>query len=762
MRAKSYNKKVVLFNLGKRKTYYLYAVVFNLVIGICVFGYFILKEGGLFTLYADFNNQQIPFNILANDAVKSGEIFWNWNIDLGSNFIGAFSFYNLGSPFFWVTLLFPPRMFPYLIGTIYILKYTVAGLTSFMYIQLFIKDKRYAVLASALYAFSGFQAANLLFYHFHDAVAFFPLMLWGVEKLVSEKKRAVFALTVFINALLSYFFFVGEVIFVIVYFLVRFFTEKEGRWKKTFLCMGEGILGTIMASVLLLPSVFFVLSNPRIEEHISGIDAIVFDPLKYLVILRALFFPGENMSHSSCVFLSDFSSCAAYLPMVGIILVIAFILTKPRTWLSKLLIISFITSMIPILGSVFYLFNAVTYHRWYYMPIILMALASAKVLENRKEYKVLAGVIVSLIFWTILTVIVYFYGRLTGNELVFRSVVFGIISLISLAGILLTYFITIKIKNNVFYRYSLYVSIALFCILTTGLNVVLYRKASSISSEDWHEKNIESTSAINTFDEQYRFDNDNNLVTMTVPLSGIGSWNSTVSSGIFEFYEALGLERTIVNPEAWEGTTELLAGKYSIEKEQKEEGVLLQTIETKTGKQYVYENPNTLPIGYTYDTYMTKSKFMELSPELRSLAMIKTLIIPDDKEVQVKQVLREYDEDIDGAISSENKNEDIQQHLSEVGEEFERSTKGFSMMINADSDKYAFFSVPVDQGWSATVNGETSEILNINGLMAVEIHEGNNEIIFTYEVPLLKVGGILSLCGFFVWGVYFVKKRKPA
>ena len=249
---------------------------------------------------------------------------------------------------------------------------------------------------------------------------------------------------------------------------------------------------------------------------------------------------------------------------------------------------------------------------------------------------------------------------------------------------------------------------------------------------------------------------------MTVPLSGIGSWNSTVSSGIFEFYEALGLERTIVNPEAWEGTTELLAGKYSIEKEQKEEGVLLQTIETKTEKQYVYENPNTLPIGYTYDTYMTKSNFMELSPELRSLAMIKTLIIPDDKEVQVKQVLREYDEDIDGAISSENKNEDIQQHLSEVGEAFERSTKGFSMMINADSDKYAFFSVPVDQGWSATVNGETSEILNINGLMAVEIHEGNNEIIFTYEVPLLKVGGILSLCGFFVWGVYFVKKRKPA
>ena len=67
----------------------------------------------------------------------------------------------------------------------------------------------------------------MLFYHFHDAVAFFPLMLWGVEKLVSEKKRAVFALTVFINALLSYFFFVGEVIFVIVYFDDTVKDEKD-------------------------------------------------------------------------------------------------------------------------------------------------------------------------------------------------------------------------------------------------------------------------------------------------------------------------------------------------------------------------------------------------------------------------------------------------------------------------------------------------------------------------------------------------------
>ena len=66
----------------EKNKFVLYALGFNLLLGVCTFAYFILKEKGIFTLFADFNNQQIPFNILANQAVKSGEVFWNWNIDL--------------------------------------------------------------------------------------------------------------------------------------------------------------------------------------------------------------------------------------------------------------------------------------------------------------------------------------------------------------------------------------------------------------------------------------------------------------------------------------------------------------------------------------------------------------------------------------------------------------------------------------------------------------------------------------------------------
>lgn len=40
---------------------------------------FMIKDGGYFLFYGDFNVQQIPFYKMCHDAVRSGNIFWNWN-----------------------------------------------------------------------------------------------------------------------------------------------------------------------------------------------------------------------------------------------------------------------------------------------------------------------------------------------------------------------------------------------------------------------------------------------------------------------------------------------------------------------------------------------------------------------------------------------------------------------------------------------------------------------------------------------------------
>ena len=203
-----------------------------------------------------------------------------------------------------------------------------------------------------------------------------------------------------------------------------------------------------------------------------------------------------------------------------------------------------------------------------------------------------------------------------------------------------------------------------------------------------------------------------------------------------------------------------MGGKYTIYNEKQESGSLVSTVESDEGNIYIYENEDVLPIGFTQDIYMLKSDFLELDPELRALAMIKALVVEDDMESEVKSVLREYDPAEDGVISSENKVNDIREHLQEKGENFNRSGKGFSLTMTADSDKYAFFSVPADDGWTAEVNGKSVEILDVNGMMAVQISEGQNEIEFKYEVPFLREGIIISIIGITVWGIYYAVTRR--
>ena len=104
---------------------------------------------------------------------------------------------------------------------------------------------------SLLYAFSGFSQINLLFYHFHEVIALFPLLLWSLDRLVLDKKRGFFALIVGLSAILNYFFFVGEVLFVILYFLFRHMPtlKREAKLGKTLMaCVVEGVAGVLPVS----------------------------------------------------------------------------------------------------------------------------------------------------------------------------------------------------------------------------------------------------------------------------------------------------------------------------------------------------------------------------------------------------------------------------------------------------------------------------------------------------------------------------------
>ncbi|HJD31206.1 MAG TPA: YfhO family protein, partial [Candidatus Eisenbergiella stercorigallinarum] len=403
--------------MSKKREYQIKSIhVFGccLFLGICILLPYIIQSGGFLTFVNDYNYQQIPFNMYCIEAIRSGNVLWDWNTDLGGSFVGNYAFYTLGSPFFWLISLFPSEMVPYLLGPVLALKCAVAGLTAFWYVRRYTEKSCYALLGAILYAFSGFQAGNLLFNHFHDAVAFFPLLLIGLDKLTEERKKGVFALTVALNATTNFFFFAGEVVFLGIYYFLKIVWNDRKKIRMIGSCMLEGMIGTGLSCFIFYPALLFTLNNPRVSSHLSLGSYFIFEFEHYIRLLKAILLPMEAMTSASTVDVYVFSSTSLYLPMVGIVLAICFFIgDKSDRWIKRILTVCTVIIVIPALNSIFYAFNSsyAYYTRWLYMPVLILCLASVKGLEIERMPLKKIGLLLGSLFVLLIVLLVNPFGK---------------------------------------------------------------------------------------------------------------------------------------------------------------------------------------------------------------------------------------------------------------------------------------------------------------------------------------------------------------
>ncbi|MCI1882876.1 MAG: YfhO family protein [Sporolactobacillus sp.] len=717
----------------------------------------LIVNKGLFSLVGDFNYQQIPFNILSNRAVKSGDIFWNWYTDLGSNFIGSYSFYTIGSPFFWLSLLFPPYFFPYVVGPMFMLKYCTAGLTSYAYIRRYVQDDNYAVIGALLYAFSGFTAVNLMFNHFHDVVAFFPLLLVGLDRLVLEKKRTGFALAVALNAALNFFFFAGEAIFLLLYYCVRFLAEDfRAAIRRLPAVLWEAVLGVGASCVIFLPAVLFTLQNPRLDSFLYGPSALVFDGSRYLEIIKAFLMPADIMPHQSAIYPSDFTSSGAYLPLFGIVGAAAFMIRWRKNWASRLVRLLVVMACVPLLNSLFYLLNSSYYARWFYMPVLLLALMTAVVLEHRVEAdrELKKGLLATTGAAGLLVLFLLFYPwSESERSAVFHLDIFLIYVAMTVLGLIAVYYLIVHRFRSGQWLPAATTAVVLFAAIPGLFNITAIHSIYNYQAPKQTYDNVVRTGQLmkETLPKRqdYRVsisDGGWNLP-MVSGLPTVNSFTSMVNGSIFQFYRSIGSPRDVktIIPEPMYGLKVLLSERFSMDTKLRSDRKLYTEFFNGTSMVYLYENKNIPPIGFTYDYYMTKRQFRSISTEFRHLALLKAVVLSNSEIRSVKNRLVRIPDSELGALDDSSYKKDVAARRAESSLSFRHDNHGFTSVIRSYADKYAFFSVPYDRGWSATVNGRRVHILNADGMMIVPVNEGKNTIRFTYRTPGLTAGIVVSL-----------------
>lgn len=762
----------------------LLVLLLSAVCGILTVGLVVYQNGGIFTYYGDYNCQQIGFYMHAHELVTNGQIGWDWCTDLGVNFIGSYSFYLLFSPFFWLTLPFETSAVPYLMAPLFVLKFMTAAVTSYFYIARFVKDKSFAVIGSLLYAFSGYCIYNVFFNHFLDVVAFFPLILIGLEMLITEDKHGFFAAAVAVNAFVNYWFFIGEVVFTVLYFCIRI-TDKNIRHKlRGFLFVAlESVIGLLIAAFAVLPSVLAILDNPRTgaDNFINGWNLwLYYSEQRVPAIIASFFFPPDLPSKQN-MFTgqgAQWASMAGWLPLFGMSGVIAYVRCRKNDWLKKMIIACCIFALVPVLNSLFILFNHSFYARWYYMFVLILALATVKALESSHEAEsdsvdLRKGIIPSICFIVGLIIILLFtpvhysdgnteMGLLYNDSWFFLSAGFAVIC--SLLTVILWF-----IQKKRYYKNILVAATAFVCA-TYGF---AYINLGYTFAGD-HEEII--SDAVGLSEEMDIPENEDPFVRVdfyecfenmgiywNVP--SIRCFHSVVTPSIMEFYPTVDVKRDVSSKPEFDlyELRAFLSVKYiytdadeTVPESQLCEGFRYHT--TENGYN-IYVNNNYIPMGFTYDTYITEEQYYSIHESQRSEVLVSSIVLDESQAKLYGQYLH-HDFTPDCGITYEEFSEKARERRYSSAYSFTCDEDGFTADIHLTSDNLVFFSVPYDDGWTAYVNGKETAIEKVNvGFMAVFAEKGINEIVFVYKTPGLAAGTIISSVSVIALVVYVILFR---
>lgn len=767
---------------GFRNNFYMKAFLLGLGLSFLVFIPYIIRDGGRFLFYGDFNVQQVPFYRIAHDAVASGNFGWSHLTDLGSNFIGSYSFYLLGSPFFWLTIPFPGEWLQYLMGPLLILKFACATLTASIFLRRYVKNQSYAIIGALLYAFSGFSVYNIFFNHFHEAIVFFPLLLAALDEYMENRRRGLFCLAVFACCFVNYYFFVGQVVLCLIYFFIRLLCGSYRIKIRDFLLlMLEAVLGLLMSSIILIPSVFAILQNSRVTNPINGWDALVYNkPQRYLHILECFFFPPDLPARPNFTPESEskWASLGAWLPLFSMSGVIGWLQLRRKHWLKKLLYVLLLCAFVPGLNSAFQMFNGSYYARWFYMITLFMALATVMALENEKtDWK-------RSIRWTAVVTLVFAVAigampDVVTTDGVDKTVIglekyptrfwsYVAISLICLA-VLVFLFRYCNRSRSQFMR-GVLAALSVIAVLYSSFFIAL-GKTQSLDPYDHMipyalngGKDV-PLEDLDTVRSDFYESLDNSAMFWKVP--SIQAFHSIVPGSVMEFYKYIGVERNVASrPEVSHyGLRGLTSVKWLFDDDHDEEYFAGKEYDTPAMPDWdyygnangfdIWENQNYIPMGFAYDSYLTESEAKDVQQSNRELLMLKTAIIPDEDEALWQETLPKFD--LKKAVySKEEYAKDCQARSAVSSETFGYTNNGFEATIHSNRDQVIFFSVPYEDGWRAAVNGEPVKILKTNvGFMSVQVPDGEEvRISFTYLTPGLPLGitvtvlSILVLCGY--------------
>ena len=786
-----------LLNMPGRRDQMLRTMLLCALTAAIFFLPFYIIDGGFFHYAGDFNSQQISFYRYMNGFIKgagypdgmagAARSTFSWATDLGSGAMNAYSFYLYGSPFFWLSLIFPQNWLPYLMVPLLVLKFAVAGGGAYRSLCRYVRRSDHAVLGACLYAFSGFSIYNVFFNHFIDVVALFPWMLWALDETLYEQEEhyGLFAFWVGVNLLNNYFFFIGQVLFLVIYFICKLTTKDFPMNVRLFVRLAfESLLGAALGFVLLWPAVLSILQNPRTIDLSSGWGFLTYSKVQqYLAILLSWILPPDSPYITSIWSegIIKWTSMSAYLPLCSLVGAMAYWRARKGDSKKRIVATCAIFALVPVLNSAFYALNSSYYARWYYMPVLILCAMTASALESPDISADELDAPVRGIGWLMIATLAFALVPVQDGDTKEWSLgvlqnpgQYAAVLSFGIGGLILYRLLCRRWRGSrAFARRMTAVVLAFACVFSM-VHIGIGKFGQWHTDSDLVEQ---YTSAIKLKDDlpegDWRVDtyktHDN--LGLWLDKSSLQYFGSTAAPSILSFYPALGVKRDVrsepdISNYALRG---LLSVKYLITTPEKQEDFLAAAddgwsyYDTKDGFM-LYENENYVPMGFTYDYYITEESYETTIKNTRANLLMRALVLSEEDAKTYGKYLKKLPDAKLDDLWYDTYVSDCADRRASACSTFQMTNSGFHAEITLKKDNLVFFSVPYDDGFTAYVNGKETEVIRVDeGLMAVLAPAGENTIDFVYQADGYSLASKVSLAAlavFVLYAGYFVWKKK--
>ena len=586
-----------------------------LILLILYIGREVFPFGENMYLRSDMYHQYAPFvKEFQRNLQHGGSLLYSWNIGLGNNFASTYAYY-LASPVNWLVGLFPDTLVPEFMNLMLILK---AGLMSAAFtwylVRKFHRSDYIATVFGCFYAMSSYMAAFSWNVMWLDCLVLFPLILIGLEKLIREKKPAMYVITLAVCIISNYYISIMIAIFLVVYYVYYLVCEQHwnnGSEVLYSICMFliTSVIAGCMAMFIVLPALFNLFLTASSDSAFPGSFTAYYNLLEML--------SKSVINTEPAVFSGHFPNIYA---TMGLFIFV------PLYWISKRVPVkekAGKTILLCILAFSF-MFNVPTYiwhgfHfpnslpcRYSFIFIFLSLVMGYQALLYIRRYRPSEIVICSAVG----------IGAVFLFQALFPEEGPSLGNASAGAAFILAYMIIALLLN---YRKVYRTAVVVFLLIAVIAEIIINTNETgySITSRTVY---VSDNEAIRQMLSEVDDGSFYRVEKVTRKTKNDGTWNdyrsvsvfsSTTVSGNSDLYDDLGMQGR-VNAYSYSGhtpvTQALLGVRYEIaETEQKDP---LMTEAASCDGYYLYENRYTLPLGFLVRREVDQTEIVPSSPFL--------------------------------------------------------------------------------------------------------------------------------------------------